>query len=46
MFKLRINDFKVDLEGDLLKLDLENCGWGLIIELERIRVEMEDNYFL
>lgn len=46
MPKLRTNDFKADLEGDLLKSDLENCGWGLIAESERTRVEMEDNHLL
>ena len=44
MSKLRINDFKADLEGDLLKSDLKNCDWGLTAESEMTGLEIEDNH--
>lgn len=42
MPKLGPNDFKADLEGDLLKSDLKHCDWGLTAESERTGLGMED----
>lgn len=43
MPKLRPNDFKADLENDLLKSDLKHCDWGLTAESEITGLGMEDN---